>query len=317
MTDIRTVAEWLKANDNYVILMHASPDGDAVGSGYGLCRALIKLGKRVRCLCDDPIPARYGYMLSGVSSDEFEPEHVIAVDLADTKLLGSLQEGYADKIELCIDHHISNRICCPMLLLDGNASAACEVMYDLILELGCRIDADIAACLYTGIATDTGCFKFSNTSASTHIVAARLIDAGAPHAEINRVMFDTKSRARLEVERMVLDSIEYHFDNRCAIITVTDGMQNMTTPDDLEGITSLSRQIEGVEVGLTFRHRGPDKYKVSVRTLESVDASAICARLGGGGHMRAAGCEVELPINEAKKAVLKAVAEEMGISCKD
>ena len=316
-TDISTVSQWLKANDNYLILMHASPDGDAVGSGYGLCRALMQMGKSVRCACHDPIPARYDYMVEDVASREFKPEHVIAVDLADTKLLGSLQELYADKIELCIDHHVSNRLECPMLLLDGDASAACEVMYRLILDMGCDIDADIAACLYTGIATDPGCFKYSNTSAETHVVAARLIEAGAPYAHINRVMFDTKSRARLEVERMVLDSIEYRFNNRCAMIVVTDEMQNMTTPDDLEGITALSRQIEGVEVGLTFRHRGPDRYKVSVRTSESVDASAICGRLGGGGHVRAAGCEVCLPIDEAKAAVINAVAEEMGIKCKD
>lgn len=317
MTELQDVCRWLKGHDDYAILMHASPDGDAVGSAYALCRALEGLGKRARCLCSDAIPPRYDYMTVGVGLGDFAPEHVIAVDLADTKLLGNLEAEYGERIELCIDHHVSNRIDCPMLVLDGEASAACEVLFELFGTLGTVIDADIAACLYTGLATDTGCFKFTNTSARTHEIAARLIRAGAPYGEINRIMFDTKSRGRLEVERRTLESIEYHFDDRCALIVVTKEMQEMASPDELEGITALSRQIEGVAVGLTFRYKGPDRYKVSVRTLDSVNASAICGRLGGGGHLRAAGCELAMPLEQAKKAMLAAVAEELETPCKD
>ena len=316
MTEFETVSRWLKENDDYAILMHASPDGDAIGSAYGLRRILRALGKRAVCLCHDPIPARYDYLMDGDDAP-FEPRHIIAVDLADEKLLGSLQETYAGKIELCIDHHISNRIDCPLLLLDGAAAAACEVLYTLAVTLGVAIDAGIAACLYTGIATDTGCFKFTNATAHAHEVAARLIEAGAPYGEINRIMFDTKSRARLEVERLALESMEYHFDGRCALIVVTEEMAAMTTPDELEGITALTRQVEGVEVGLTFRYKGPNRYKISARTLESVDASALCAQLGGGGHRRAAGCELAMPLEEAKATMLRVLAKEWDKPCKD
>lgn len=250
-------------------------------------------------------------MTDCVTPDAFEPEHVISVDLADTKLLGSLLPIYGDRIELSIDHHYSNRIECPIQLLDAEASAASEVLYDVIHGLGCGIDKEIAACLYTGIATDTGCFKFTNTSPKTHRIAADLIELGANHGEINRIMFDTKSRGRLNVERMALDSIEFYFNDRCALIVITEQMQAMTTPDELEGITALTRQVEGVKVGLTFRHRGENNYKVSVRTLEPIDASAICARLGGGGHMRAAGCELNMSLEDAKRAMLDAVKAEM------
>ena len=277
---------------------------------------LRALGKQAKCLCGDVIPSRYDY-LKDADGPDFEPRHVIAVDLADVKLLGTLQAEWGSKIELCIDHHISNRIDCPLLLLDGAASAACEVLYALAMAMGITLDAGMAACLYTGIATDTGCFKFTNTSAKTHEVAARLIEAGAPYGEINRVMFDTKSRARLEVERMALESIEYHFNDRCALTVITREMEEMTTPDELEGITALTRQIEGVEVGLTFRYKGPDRYKISARTLESVNASAICARLGGGGHRQAAGCELTMPLAQAKAAMLDAVAQELDKPCKD
>ena len=313
MTDVKTVCDYLLSNDNFLILMHASPDGDAIGSGYGLCRALTKLGKRVKCACSDAIGQRYSYMTEGYGEGDFEPEHVIAVDLADTKLLDSLEPEYAHKIELCIDHHISNKLDCPHKLLIAEAAAACEIIYDVIEGLGCEFDAGIADCLYTGIATDTGCFKFTNTTANTHIVAAKLIEKGADYGRINRIMFDTKSRARIEVERIALESIQYYLDNKCAVLTVTKQMQDMTTPDELEGITALTRQIEGVEIGVTLRYKGENRYKISVRTIEPIDASSICARLGGGGHTRAAGCEVNLPVDEAKKVILESVKKELGI----
>ncbi len=313
MTDVKTVCDYLLNNDNFIILMHSSPDGDAVGSAYGLCRALTKLGKNVMCACADDIPLRYSYMTEDFGKGGFTPEHVVAVDLADTKLLHALEPVYGGRIELCIDHHVSNNIDCPLKLLRAEASAACEVMYDVIERLGCGFDEGIANCLYTGIATDTGCFKFTNTSANTHIIAAKLIEKGADCGTINRIMFDTKSRARLEIEKMAYDGIEYHLDDRCALLTVTKQMQEMTTPDELEGITALTRQIEGIEVGVTMRYQGEDKYKISVRTVEPIDASKICARLGGGGHTRAAGCEVDLSVDKAKDVILESVRKELGI----
>ena len=315
MTDLQKAAAWLAENDDYAILMHASPDGDAIGSAYGLKKMLNALGKRAACFCADSIPRQYD-LLDLDGQDGFVPRHVVAVDLADVKLLGSLEAEWGGRIELCIDHHPSNRVACDLLVLDGAASAASEILYDLAGALGVAVDEGIAACLYTGIATDTGCFKYTNTSVKAHETAARLIEAGAPYGEINRIMFDTKSRARLEVERLALESIEFHFDDRCALIVVTEEMEAMTTPGDLEGITALTRQVEGVLVGLTFRYKGPDRYKVSARSVEPVDASAICASLGGGGHLRAAGCELCLPLAEAKETMLAAVKRELDKSCR-
>ena len=315
MTDLQKAAKWLAENDDYAILMHASPDGDAIGSAYGLKKMLSALGKRAECFCADPIPRQYD-LLNISERDDFVPRHVVAVDLADVKLLGSLEAEWGGRIELCIDHHPSNRVNCDLLVLDGAASAASEILYDLAVALGVAVDEGIAACLYTGIATDTGCFKYTNTSVKAHETAARLIEAGAPYGEINRIMFDTKSRARLEVERMALESMEFHFDDRCALIVVTEEMEAMTTPGDLEGITALTRQVEGVLVGLTFRYKGPDRYKVSARSVEPVDASAICASLGGGGHLRAAGCELLMPLAEAKETMLAAVKRELDKPCR-
>ncbi len=311
MTDIKTICEYLKSNDNFLILMHASPDGDAVGSGYALCRALRQMGKKADCQCSDIIPARYGYMLEGIEKIGHEPEHIITVDIADPKLLGKLRAQYADRIEVAIDHHASNVGYAPLSLVRSEAAAACEVIFDIINLLGCEIDKKIAECLFTGISTDTGCFKFSNTTANTHRVAAKLIEAGIDAGEINRIMFDTKSFARLNIERQVIEKIEMLNEGKIAVIHVPLKMQEDVSPDELEGINALSRQIEGVVIGVTMREKDENKYKISVRTHAPIDASAICARLGGGGHMRAAGCEIALPFNEAKEKIIAAAREEL------
>ncbi len=312
MTEIKTVADFLKENDFFLILSHASPDGDTVGSAYALCRALHKMGKKARVECADEIPSRYDYMTQPVERQDFEHKTVVAVDVADVKLLGAYNEIYGDKIDLAIDHHGSNKGYAAKSFVNSCAAANCENIFDVIELLGVEIDSVIADNLYTGIVTDTGCFKYQNTTAKTHIIAARLIELGADYYEINRIMFDTKSLERLKVEQLAIDNIEMYFDNRCALMTVTAEMQEMTTPDELEGITPIPRQIEGVVVGVTMREKAKGKYKCSVRTHEPVDASAICAILGGGGHNRAGGCEIIGSYDEAKKKMLDAVLKHLG-----
>ena len=180
------------------------------------------------------------------------------------------------------------------------------------MEFGVEIDKVIADNLYTGIVTDTGCFKYQNTTSNTHIIASKLIECGANYYEINRIMFDTKSFARLKVEQQAVDNIEMYFNNRCALMTITAEMQSMVTPDELEGVTPIPRQIEGVLIGVTIREKIEGKFKCSVRTHEPIDASEICATLGGGGHNRAGGCEILGTLDEAKQKMLKAISDYLG-----
>lgn len=313
MDNIEKVCDYLLKNNNYLILMHDSPDGDTVGSGYALCRALRNIGKNADCACGDTIPDKYGYMTKGVEPFGGEYEHIISVDVADIKLIKKLGEMYKDRIELCIDHHQSNTGYAKNTLLKSDAAATCEIIYEVVKALGCGITPKIAECLYTGITTDTGCFKYSNVTPETHRIAAELMETGIDTAEINRVMFDTKSFARLKVERLALESMELTLDGKCAILVLTDEMQKMAPPEDLEGIKAITRQIEGVQIGITMRQKSTNGYKISIRTHPPFDASAICGKLGGGGHLRAAGCEVELPLIEAKAAVLNAVREVTGL----
>ena len=300
-------ASFLLKNDNYTILTHAHPDGDTLGSAFALCAGLRALSKKANVICPDDIPRKFEY-LTVLGTEDFVPKTVISVDVADEKLLGGLCEQYKGKIQLSIDHHGTNTGFAELMYLEGNSAAACECIYKVIKELNTEVTPFIASCLYTGIATDTGCFKFSNTTPGTHLFAAELMQAGADFDNINRVMFEVKTRGRLEMERRVLDSIEFVCDGRCAIVTVTQSMIKETGCDssDMDGITALSRQIEGVQIGITVREKADGNWKVSLRTFEPYNAADICSVFGGGGHCRAAGCEFSCSAEEAKSQ-LKAV----------
>ena len=309
MISASAAASFLERSDKFVILTHASPDGDTLGSAYALADALCAINKRVFVVCPDKIPEKFGYLIK--EYEAFEPETVVAVDIADEKLLGSLYDRYSGRVALCIDHHGSNTKYAEMLYLEADAAAACECIYNVINELGTKITPYMASCLYTGIATDTGCFKFSNTTPRSHRYAAELIEKGADYGEINRVMFEVKSRGRIAMERKVLENIEFYYGGRCAVITVTRDMIKETgcPLGDLDGVTAMSRQIEGVQIGVTIKEKPDGKYKVSLRTFEPYNAADICAVFGGGGHVRAAGCEFSCDIENAKRQLLSAIGE--------
>jgi phosphoesterase RecJ-like protein len=308
---LEAIGQKLREKQNILILTHQNPDGDTLGSGTALYYALKQMGKQACVLCSDPFPLKFGYLFEDYQPEEFHPDLVVSVDVADKKLLGKVSGCYADQIEIAIDHHISNRINAPMLYVDPKAAATCEVIYELILTMGVKITKEMANCLYTGIITDTGCFKFSNTTPRTHKIAAELMELQCDFESINRKLFDTKSKGQIEVERAVLDSMEFYQENRVALVVVPQKLVQESGIDsaDLDGIAAIPRQIEGVEVGITMKERPEGGYKVSVRTCRYADASAICGKLGGGGHVRAAGCAVNKPLEEAKKLILDAAAE--------
>lgn len=306
---LSSVCEALAAGDDFIILTHVSPDGDTLGSAYALALGLKSIGKKAYVVCSDDVPARYDYFVKKAALEPIEYKTIVAVDVADAKLLGDLYEPYRDRVDICIDHHISNTSYAKRLYLDAEASATAECIYDILNEMGIEITPLIAECLYTGIATDTGCFKYSNVTVKTHLIAAELYKKGINAAEINRLMFDTKSKARIELEKMVLDSAEFHFNDRCILLTVTDEMQKKSgcEPSDLEGVAVISRSVEGVLAGVSIKQTGPEIYKISLRTYPPLDASEICKSLGGGGHKAAAGCTLTGSLDSVKDKLLTAV----------
>ena len=289
MTTIKDIAAVLLAHDNYEILTHKYPDGDCLGCGYALCAALRQLGKNANVITTDK-PKNFTFITSAIEDMSFAPAFTVSVDVADEKLLGANEEKYRGKIDLCIDHHGSNVVSAPCKYVDANAAAAGEIIFVLLKELGVQFTKYIADCLYTALSTDTGCFRYVNTTSATMRIAAELLDMGCDSAYINRVMFETKTKRRMELEREVLRNMLFCAEDRCAIVYTTLKMVEGMGDDETEGIASIPRQIEGVQLGITVREKEGGEYKISARTHGDVNACAFCKQFGGGGHIGAAGC---------------------------
>lgn len=313
MIDTATAVRLLQGMEDVAILCHKSPDGDTLGCGFALLYALQRLGKRAVVLCKDPLPDRYAYLGEGTHTEPpFVPKAVVAVDTASDALLGEPLQLYAGRVDLCIDHHPSNTGYAKRLLLRPTAAAACELMTDLLTELS-GLDERMADCLYTGLVTDTGCFKHPSVTVDTHRIAQQLLLAGAQMQKIHR-MYDSMTKGKAALTAYALEHLRYELDGRCALVVLPRDVINLhqVTDDQLEGISSLPRQIEGVLVGVTLRqYKNCKGYKLSVRTDGIIDASAICARLGGG-HRGAAGCNVEdTPVEQVYQQILHSVQQQL------
>jgi len=308
--DSARVGEQLRANDKILILTHKSPDGDTLGTGAALCRVLQQMGKQARVENSEPIPEKYRFLLEGLAQPDFDPEYIIAVDVADPKLLGDKLSVYADRVDLCIDHHPSNLYYAKEVFCRPEDGAAALTLYRILKEMGEPITPDIATDLYTGLSTDTGCFRYSNTSSEALRVAADLIDAGADNAGINVRMFETKSLAYFRLFQKVLAGLRLYCKGQVAVFKVTREMMEETgaTEDMLDAIAPFSRQIAGVKAGVTMKQQADGRYKFSLRTHEPLDASAICQLIGGGGHARAAGSGIVEDEEEALSVILKFMA---------
>lgn len=290
--DVKETASFLLENNDFLILMHASPDGDTLGCGYALCGALQRIGKRAKAVCPDEIPGKFDYLSKAVTVQEFEPKTVVCVDVADTRLLGEMK-SIGDTAELCIDHHQTNTDYAKRTLLRAEYAAACEIVYEVIKALGAEFDKELANCIYTGVATDTGCFKFSNTTVQTHTIAAEMMSCGADFAQINFVNFDLKTQGRIKLEQEVLKNIRYYGEGRVALITVPLTLRNSIPDidsDDVGALANIPRQIDGVDIGICVKEKKQGVYKASLRTSELVNAAQICKEFDGGGHSRSAGC---------------------------
>lgn len=312
--ELKDIEKVLKENDNFYILTHKSPDGDTLGSAFALCFALQKMNKNAKVLCSDVIPEKYKFLYENLEIQNFNPEYIISVDVAETQLLGDILNCYANQIDLSIDHHMLNQKFAKLWYIDSTAAATAEIIYEIIRKLEVRLDFNIAKCIYTGVSTDTGCFKNANTSARSHRIAAKMIDLGVDNFKIDKIMFDTKSKTKLNLEKIALNSFEFFYNDKCAIISLTNEEINKfdTCESDFDGFSVIPRQVEGVLIGIFLREFEPGKFKVSVRTDESIDASMICAYFNGGGHRCAAGCIIYGTLTETKNKLVNIINRFVG-----
>ena len=304
-------AEFLAAHDRYLILTHVRPDGDTVGCAAALCRALRALGKTAHVLPNSEITPLFSPYLEGLlAPEDLLPDTVVSVDMAARSLFPDNALPYLPRVDLAIDHHPSQEFFARETCLDAGRAACGELMYDILRQLG-PVTADIALPLYVAVSTDCGCFVYGNTSADTHRVAAALMDTGIPTAELNKRHFRTKSWARLQVERLLTERMHRYEGGKIAVAPVSLSLMDEAgaTEEDMEDIAAFLGQIEGVETSVTIRELAEGGCKLSVRTSGGLNATKVCALLGGGGHAAAAGCTVEAPWAEARERILAAVAQ--------
>ncbi len=308
---ISDAVKLLEQNDDYLILTHRRPDGDTIGSAAALCHALRRIGKTAY-LCPNPeITEKYmPFAEPYLAKNGFEHSFVISTDVASEKLFPI---GAPEKADLCIDHHPSNTGYAARTLVWGDRSSNGEIVLEIIKELCGGIDNEEADLLYVAVSTDTGCFAYGNTNANTFRAAAELSAAGAAVAKLNKILFRTATKARMLLEGYMLSSLKSYFDDRLNIVTVTLDMMERSgaTENDCDDIASIAGRVKGNVVGVTIRELEPGLCKISVRSTEAVDASAICAKFNGGGHKMAAGCEISETPEKCAELIFEAVSEVM------
>lgn len=308
--DIEQTAQLLRDMDDVLILAHEHPDGDAIGSASALCLALISMGKNAQISLEH-MPPQLEYLTDGIPSGVFDYKYIVACDTADNKILGVADSGISkdDKIDLCIDHHHTNVLYAEKTYLDAAAAGACEAMFDILKLLNVEITPRIAECLYVGIATDSGCFKYSNTTAKTLRTAASLLDLGVDNARVNHEQFEIKSKQLFAIEKAAISKMKLYFSDKCAVLTVTHDMiaRNNAESIDLSSLCAYTREIEGVLIGLTMKEKKQGEFRISIRTNSPADASVIAQSLGGGGHKMAAACAITGTREHATEIILNTV----------
>ena len=306
-------AEFLRTHDDYLILTHKRPDGDTIGCGVALAELLRAMGKTAWLLPSLDATVLFTEYLDGQTAPEgYAPATVVSVDVASLGLLPPNAEPYKDRIDLAIDHHPSNSGFAKQTCLEGDKAACGEILCGIAQLLGV-MNETIANALYVAVSTDTGCFVYSNTTPNTHRVAAELMEAGADYKRLNKKHFRTKTMARMQLERLILEQMHLYHGDTVAVAPISLDMmaQANATENDAEDIAAFLGQIAGVRHSVTIRELKPGECKISLRTAADLNASHTCARLGGGGHAAAAGCTVQGTMKQAEEAIIGAINAQM------
>ena len=307
----------LKEAESIAILPHISLDGDGLGSSLAFACALGKLNKHGTVYLEEAIPHIYSFLPGSqqVRFYEGEPPKVdvaVALDSGDIERLGKRAAIFNNAgITVNIDHHQTNSMFAAHNYVQTGASAVGEIIYQFIKMMGLELDEKIATCLYVAIVADTGGFRFSNTTATTHQIAADLISNGVNVSEISRKVFDSVSREKVKLMGAAINSLELFEEGKVAFIAVTKEMIGSVgaSDEDCDGIVNIGRSINGVEAAVMLKERDNGEIKVNLRSNSYVDVAAIAGMFSGGGHKRAAGCTIKREISEAKKMILNEIVK--------
>lgn len=313
MTVPDDIIEALRGARRVFITTHVVPDGDAVGSLLGAKLALANLGKQCVAGLSDPVPPSLRFLpgSSGVWSGGCgmtgQFDLALVLDCGSLDRVGRCVEVVQTcPVSVNIDHHATNTLFAAINWVDTEAAATCEMVAELIRAMGVAYDSDIATCLFTGLSTDTGSFRYSNTRASTFRTAAELADAGARPWEIAQNVYDSRPYSSLAALAEAILGIEFSCNRLIAsmAITAADMARHGITEGDTEGFIGYARSIDGVEIAVAFREVGQGTIRVGLRSKECVDVAAVASEFGGGGHVRASGCTIQGTMEEARSKLM-------------
>ena len=305
-------AAWLDSHDDFCILTHRRPDGDTLGSAAALCRSLRQAGKNAHVLENPDTTDRLAFLLDGLTKPEAgENDTILCVDVASPAMLqknAALLEG---RCALRIDHHGSATSFTPLELVDPCAGACGDIIYDILMALGLELDKAAAEALYVAVSTDTGCFRFANTTDHTFLVASACAAAGADIYRLNQHLFETNTLSKLRMRSWIVENLRLFADGKMAIVAIPRAVEDLlgVTEDDMDNISSFPRTVAGVEMAATLRQTKDGQTKISLRAVPGLDAATVCAKFGGGGHKGAAGATSPLSLEDAAKAVKEAMLE--------
>ena len=310
--DVRSCAERILEIEHPLVVMHVRPDGDTVGSCAALMYIFHKLGKAPLWACSDPIPERLEFLLSSYREAyryEYDSSTVVTVDVPTKEQIGDLYD-FMPRVSLMIDHHEVGVPFADNFIISGASSAGEVVMQivEVLVEMGkITLDPALAYPLYAAISSDTGCFRYSNATPDTMRRGASLIEAGIDAEEINHKLFNSKSQRQIRAEGFVSEKIETKYSGRVAYATVTRRERDRlgVLMEHLETAIDVVRSVEMVEISFVIKETDKGEFKASLRST-GADVAAVCARFGGGGHVKAAGCTIPArSIDEAARKLLR------------
>lgn len=310
MMTLNDCVSYLKEHDGYLLVTHIRPDGDTLGSAAALCHVLRRMGKTAYVYDNPETTKKYApWTAPYLAPADFIPSCVVGVDLASERLFPKgLPEDTV--FDLCIDHHPTNTGYAKELYCLPDKASCGEAILLIAKELG-GLDKTLADLLYIAISTDCGCFVYANTTAETHRAAAELMEAGADYRPINISLFRQFSFSRLMLEGLIYSSMKSYADGRVNVATVTLDMMERSgaTEDDCDDLASLAGRVDGGYVSVTIRELGPNECKVSLRSGQNFDVSAICALHGGGGHRMASGCSISADPETTREIIVREILE--------
>lgn len=313
----KEITNTIKKYNSFIITSHVSPDGDALGSSIALGLALKKLGKKVIYNIDPSLGDKLSFLtdITQLSPNKNINKYDVAIclDCSDINhLYDSNSIKHGEQI-INIDHHINNHRYGSINFIDSKAGATGEIIYDLIKQLGVDVDKDMAIALYTAIVTDTGGFKYSNTTSRTHLITSELLKLPISPWKINKKLFDEHSKSKIFLIGKAMNSLRLYFNGKLALIQINlnDLEEVGATPGDIEGIINYGRDIIGVEVAVLIKENKPGEYKVGFRSNEYIDVGEIALSLGGGGHIRASGCTMRGNIDDIIEQLKEIISKKL------